>query len=125
MHSLGCVAFHIGAALNDWIVWIEWLSVGLHWIRVAFGCTLWIGWLSIGLHWMRVAFDMKKHMFTYLLWIAISKPLRNDLPDGLQSTPKQSPKHSQLRVAPGGGQGVKNIKNTRFLTVFGTDPPNT
>ena len=51
---------------NDWIVWIDWLSIGLHWIRVAFGCILWIGWLSIGLHWMRVAFGLKLQQFTYL-----------------------------------------------------------
>ena len=30
LHRVGCVEFHICVALNDWIVWIEWISVGSH-----------------------------------------------------------------------------------------------
>ena len=30
LHCVGCVAFHICVALNDWIVWVEWISIGLH-----------------------------------------------------------------------------------------------
>ena len=31
LHWFGCVAVHIRVALDDWIVWIEWVSIGLHW----------------------------------------------------------------------------------------------
>ena len=69
MHSLGCVAFHIGAALNDWIVWIEWISIGLHlswigldwnliitdWVEYGFG---WIGLDCIGLVALRFTFAL-------------------------------------------------------------------
>ena len=36
LHLLGCVAVHICVALDDRIVWIEWISIGLHlsWIRL-------------------------------------------------------------------------------------------
>ena len=30
LHWVGCVAFHICVALNDWIVWVEWIVIGLH-----------------------------------------------------------------------------------------------
>ena len=30
LHCVGCVAFHICVALNDWIVWVEWIFLGLH-----------------------------------------------------------------------------------------------
>ena len=51
LHWVGCVAFHICVALNDWIVWIE--------------------WITIGLHWMWIALDWKLHIFVELHWIAL------------------------------------------------------
>ena len=50
-HWVGCVAFHICVALNDWIFWIE--------------------WITIGLHWMWIALDWKLHIFVELHGIAL------------------------------------------------------
>ena len=49
LHWFGCAAVHICVALDDWIVWIEWISIGLH--------LSWIGldWklhICFGLHWI-------------------------------------------------------------------------
>ena len=69
LHWVGCVAFHICVALDDWIVWIEWISIGLQlswigmdwnliitdWVAYGFG---WIGLVCIGLVALRSTFAL-------------------------------------------------------------------
>ena len=91
LHCVGCVAFHICVALNDWIVWVEWISIRLHWIWIALDWKLHIGlevsyflldciglgyfnfrsvknW--IGLHWVScVAFRICVALNDWVVWI--------------------------------------------------------
>ena len=50
---MGCVAFHICVALNDWIVWVEWISIGLH-----------LSW--VGLDWNLIITDCVEYGFRWI-----------------------------------------------------------
>ena len=50
MHWVGCVAVHICVAFDDWIVWIQWISIGLY--------LSWIGLDCIGLVALRFTFAL-------------------------------------------------------------------
>ena len=53
LHWVGCVAFHICVALDDWIVWIEWMSIGLHWSWIGLDWNLIImDWVEYGFGWV-------------------------------------------------------------------------
>ena len=53
LHWVGCVAFHICVALDDWIVWIEWISIGLHlsWIGLDWNLIT-TDWVADGFGWI-------------------------------------------------------------------------
>ena len=69
LHWDGCVALQMCVVFDDWIVWIEWISIGLQlswismdwnliitdWVAYGFG---WIGLVCIGLVALRFTFAL-------------------------------------------------------------------
>ena len=53
LFGFGCVAFHICVALDDWIVWIEWISIGLQlrWIGMDWNLII-MDWVEYGFGWI-------------------------------------------------------------------------
>ena len=53
LHWVGCVAVHICVAFDDWIVWIQWISIGVH-----------LSW--IGLDWNLITTDSLEYGFEWI-----------------------------------------------------------
>ena len=69
LHSVSCVAFYICDALQDWIVWAEWILRGLLWMWIALD---WKFSIFVELHW--IAFENKKQADGYRLdcnWVGL------------------------------------------------------